>query len=203
MKRIVAVAALLVAVTMPVENVTAGEEGETAGHYRSTKFHWVQDYYGWGPACHYGQPVRVVYDAKNAWTYALKDGHVRASLIQKGRATVYIEDEDGKFTEALDSQPFEVTERFSDRRADVVIRHDREYIWYQVSHNWVSPKLEFYEYDWKIQGVYNLRCRKSGADWSFSWASGGCEGGERDGLPPLLPYPHTSLRKETGKSEVK
>ncbi len=198
MKRFVAVVGVLAmaAIAVTVVGAQGVKEGEEmSGHYRSTRFEGTKDYYGWGPACHFERSVRIVYEAANRWTYIVKDGSVRGSMIQVGTARIYAEDAKGEFTVFLKSKPFEVTERFADRGSDVAIRHDGEYTCYLVSHNWTSPALEVYEYNWEIDGVFELSCRNKGGAWRFRWRSGDCEGGQRDGWPPLPPYPHTRLIK--------
>jgi len=59
-------------------------------------------------------------------------------------------------------------------------------VWYQVSHNPYSVKLEDYYYVWKIPGVYDFRMINRNGAASCSWVSGDCEGGA---WPPHLPHP--------------
>jgi hypothetical protein len=160
----------------------AGGGGPESGHYSYGFFHWEQDYSDWGPACTYGQAVHVVYDATNSWTYVLKDGDVRETLVQSGTARVF--DTAGHL---LDERAFHVTERFFDAGQDVALRHDYgASVWYQVSHDWRNANLEEYQYVWKIPGVFDLRAWNRGGDWGQGWRSGECEG---DGWPPLPPRP--------------
>jgi len=163
----------------------AGDSGTETGHYSSGEFHWVQNYYGWGPACFYGQDVQVIYDATNTWTYVLQKGDVRETLVQNGTAKVF--DLAGTL---LDERAFHVTERFFDAGTDVALRHDYgTSVWYQVSHDWLNANLEEYYYIWQIPGVYDFRAWNRSGDWSYGWASGDCEGGWPDGWPPLPPHP--------------
>ena len=154
------------------------------GHY-SAPWTYTQDYSGWGPACYYGQDVHVVYEATNTWTWVLyKNGDVRETLVQNGVARVY--DMAGNL---LDTRAFHVTERFFDAGGDVAIRH--EYgggaVWYQVSHNPYTDKLEDYYYVWKIPGVYDFRVINRNWSVSWGWVSGDCEGG--GSWPPHPPHP--------------
>lgn len=178
------VLAVLFAFLLPCA-VSAGGDGTEVGHYSHAGFHWEQDYSGWGPACYYGQDVRVVYDATNTWTYVLKGDDVRETLVQNGTAKVY--DMAGNL---LDVRAFHVTERFFDAGTDVAIQHDYgTFVWYEASHNWWNANLEEYFYIWKIPGVYDFRIWNRGGDWSLAWTSGDCEGGWPDGWPPHPPHP--------------
>lgn len=183
MKVFVGVSVVLCAVAVPFMVSAKGNEAEV-GHY-SGAFDWEQDYEGWGPACYYGQPVHVVYEAVNTWTYVVKEGDVRETLVQNGTAKIY--DLDGNL---LDTRPFHVTERFFDAGADVAIKHDYgTSIWYQVSHNWWDSNLEEYEYIWKIPGLYDFHIWSRSGSWSLGWRSGDCEGGFPPGWPPHPPFP--------------
>ena len=163
----------------------AGNAKTETGHYSWGEFHWVQDYDGWGPACYYGQNVRVVYDATNTWTYVLKKGDVQETLVQNGTAKIY--DMDGNL---LDERAFTVTERFFDAGVDVAVRHDYgTSVWYEASNNWWDLNLEEYQYIWAIPGVYDFRCWNRSGDWGYGWTSGDCEGGWPDGWPPIPPHP--------------
>jgi len=175
---------LLTTAFLALPLVAYGKGGvEEQGHYSA---HWThtQNYSGWGPACYYGQDVRVVYEATNTWTWVLyKNGDVREILVQNGVARVY--DMEGSL---LDTRAFHVTERFFDAGGDVAIRH--EYgggaVWYQVSHNPYTDKLEDYYYVWKIPGVYDFRVINRNGAVSWGWVSGDCEDG---GWPPHPPHP--------------
>jgi len=170
----------------------SAEKTAETGHYSWPGFYWVQTYYGWGPACYYGEDVTVIYRATNKWTYVLNNkGDVRETLVQNGTAEIY--DLAGNL---IDTRAFHVTERFFDENADVATRHDYgSSIWYEASNNWWSPDLEDYYYIWKIPGVYDYRCRNRSGDWSYAWKSGDCEDGYPDGWPPRPPHPFSSKPK--------
>ena len=177
---------VLIAVAVLVTPALALAKGSVEkGHYRWAGFHSEQDYAGWGPACYYGQDVRIVYDATNTWTYVAKDGDVRETLVQNGTAQVY--DVGGNL---LDERTFHVTERFFDAGTDVAIRRDYgTNVWYEASHLWWSADLEQYHYAWNIPGVYRFRAWNRYGDWRYGWSSGDCEGGYPDGWPPHPPHP--------------
>ena len=184
MKKLMFLLVVLALLTTPTVAL-AGDGGVETGHYSSGEFHWLQDYYGWGPACYYGQDVHVVYDATNTWTYVLKKGDVRETLIQNGTAKIY--DMSGNL---LDERTFHVTERFFDAGTDVALRHDYgSSVWYQVSHNPYSSNLEEYQYIWKIPGVYDFRVWNRSGNVSWGWISGDCEAG---GWPPHPPHPFSN-----------
>jgi len=139
MKKLMFVLVVLALLATPTVAL-AGDGGSETGHYSWGFFHWVQDYYGWGPACYYRQNVRVIYDATNTWTYTVKEGNVRETLVQNGTAKIY--DMGGNL---LDERAFHVTERFFDAGTDVAIRHDYgTSVWYEASHNWWNSNLEEY-----------------------------------------------------------
>lgn len=188
MKRLltILVASALVVMAVPSVALASNGGGAEVGNYSWDGFHWVQDYYGWGPACYYDQNVQVVYDATNTWTYVLHKGDVRETLVQSGTAKIY--DMGGAL---LDERSFEVMERFFDAGTDVAIRHDYgSSVWYEASHNWWSSNLESYQYIWKIPGVYDFRVWNRSGSISWGWKSGDCEGG--DGWPPKPPHPFNS-----------
>ena len=168
---------------MPV--TLAGNDKTETGHYSDGEFHHEQTYVGWGPACYYGETVKVVYDATNTWTYILKKGDVQETLVQNGTAKIYDMEDN-----LLDERAFTVMERFFDAGTDVAIRHDYgTSVWYQVSHNPYSPDLEEYQYIWKIPGVYDYRVWNRSGDISWALISGDCELGGTDGWPPIPPHP--------------
>jgi len=180
MRKLIVVLAVVALLVIPLTALAKGGGAET-GHY-SSGFTHMQDYYGWGPACYYGQAVHVVYNATNSWTYVLKNGDVRETLVQNGTAKIY--DMTGTL---LDTRSFHVTERFYDAGTDVAIRNDYgSSVWYQVSHNPYSSDLEEYYYIWKIPGVYDFRVWNRSGAISWGWTSGDCEGG---GWPPHPPHP--------------
>ena len=184
MKRWVLVVVLLALLAVPGV-VMAGPGGAETGHF-SSEWDYVQTYNGWGPACYYGEPVRVEYHATNSWTYVLWRGDVRETLVQNGTAKVY-----DLANNLLDEFTFHVTERFFDAGADVAIRHEwGSTVWYQASGGlWTHPDLEEYYYIWKIPGRYDFRARNRGGSWSCGWTSGDCEDGWPDGWPPRPPHP--------------
>ena len=67
----------------------AADMAAESGHYSWGELHWIQDYCGWGPACYYGEDVRIVYDATNVWTYVVKRGLVEPLT---GRIRIHLED---------------------------------------------------------------------------------------------------------------
>jgi len=189
MRRVMVYFITVAMLAMPLVALAEGSGTET-GHYSWGEFHLVQDYYSWGPACYYGQNVRVVYDATNIWTYVLKKGNVTETLVQNGTAKIYEIDTPGNL---LDECAFTVMERFFDEGVDVAIRHDYgTSVWYEASHNWWNANLEEYEYIWKIPGVYDFRCWNRRGDWGYAWTSGDCEVGYPDGWPPQPPHPFNS-----------
>ena len=187
MKKLMFLLVVLALLATPTVALAGGGGAET-GHYSWGEFHWDQSYYGWGPACYYGQDVRVIYDATNTWTYTVKEGNVRETLVQNGIAKIY--DMSGNL---LDERAFHVTERFFDAGTDVALRHDYgSSVWYEASHNWWNSNLEEYDYIWKIPGVYDYRCWNRSGDWGYGWTSGDCEDGYPDGWPPHPPHPFSN-----------
>jgi hypothetical protein len=180
-KKVMFVVVVLVLLAVPAVAL-AGDGGPEVGHYSDGFFQEVYDYSGRGPACYYGQDVRVVYDATNRWTYVLKNGDLRETLVQNGTAKVYDMEDN-----LLDERPFHVTERFFDAGMDVAQTGASPVgtVWYQVSA--FSSDLEEYQYIWKIPGVYDFRIWNRGGEVSWGWTSGDCEGG--DGWPPHPPHP--------------
>ena len=73
------------------------------------EFYWDQSYLGWGPACYYGQDVRVIYNATNTWTYIFKKGDVQETLVQNGTTQIY-----DMYGNLLDERAFTVMERLFD-----------------------------------------------------------------------------------------
>jgi hypothetical protein len=183
MRRTALVLAMVVSLVVPAA-VAAGNGSET-GHYSWDGFEWTQTYSGWGPACFYGQDVTVAYTATNSWTYVLRDGDVRETLVQNGAAAVY--DLDGNL---VDTRPFHVTERFFDAGTDVAIRHDYpDSVWYEASHAWWSADLESYFYIWKIPGVYDFRAWNDGGEYGWEFTPGECGYAAAAGRFPQIPHP--------------
>ena len=150
------------------------------GHY-SSDWYYEQVYSGWGPACCYGEDVKVVYEAVNSWTYVVKGDDVRETLVQNGTASIY----STATGTLLDVRAFHVVERFYDAGGDVAVRHDSgSSVWYQVSQNPYTADLEEYQYIWKIAGVYDFRVWNRGGDISWGWISGDCTGGTWPVHPP-------------------
>jgi len=179
---------LLLAITlMAIPLVGYGKSGVAEQGHHSAPWTYTQDYNDSGPACYYGQPVHVEYEATNTWTWVLcKNGDVRETLVQNGVARIY--DMAGNL---LDTRSFHVTERFFDADGDVAVRH--EYgggvVWYEASGKWYNANLEDYYYIWKIPGVYDFRARNRNGSLSWGWTSGDCEGGWPEGWPPQPPHP--------------
>ena len=185
MKKLMVVMVVLTLLALPSKALAGG--GAETGHYVSGTFHYEEEYaVGHGPACYYGEAIRVVYSATNSWTWVVRNGDVRETLVQNGTAQIY--DSTG---DLLDTRAVHVTERFFDAGTDVAVR--REYgtsVWYQVSHDWKSEDLERYQYIWKIPGVYDFRHWNRSGDWRSAWVSGSCQGSESGGgWPPHPPHP--------------
>ena len=110
------------------------------------EFDYWQDYYGWGPALVYDQPVRIHYLAMNTWVLNMKDNGdgtwtIKQTLTQKGFAYIY----DITGNTLLDTKNFrvvEVTHGTVDYMAD----------WYYV---YTLSYIEKEEYHWIISGVYH------------------------------------------------
>jgi len=159
-------------------SVLAGQGASETGHYSVDAYRWVERYStksSWlaGPACYYGQDVRIIFEASKTWTYVLQKGDVRETMVQTGTAEVY-----DFYGNLIDTRPFHVTERFFDAGADASARCENgSGVSYQVSAWWDIPELERYEYIRKIPGVYEYRAWNRSGDWERGWVSGECQQG--------------------------
>lgn len=201
MKRWTRVLAVVVLLAVP-SSVLAGSGAAETGHYSVDEVCWHESYEitsSWlvGPACYYGQDIVIVFEASKTWTYVVRKGDVRQTMVQNGTAEVY--DMEGNL---IDTRSFHMTERFFDAGGDASQRCDNgSGVSYQVSGWWQLPDLEQYECTRKIPGVYEYRAWNRSGDWEYGWISGECEQGwssedeDEDwsfDWPPRPPHPSSS-----------
>lgn len=160
---------------MPEEQTEMLKHGkglDEKGGGKNALFTWTEIYRdGVGPACFYGQDVRIVFDDATSWKYKIKNGNLKQKLVRRG--TTYIRDMSGNL---IDTRRFKIEEIIVDKNLDVATRvEDPQGTYYSAIDNWTDASLEYFKFTIRIPGVYfwKYENNRKGEILRF-WKSGDC-----------------------------
>ena len=183
---------ILIAVLLSFSAVSpalAAKPTISQGQFKADVDYW-QFYRGWGPACYYGQYVRVHYLGMKHWNWIVsEDGDVHQNLTQNGIAEVYEGDASRNPGNLIDIRPFHCIEKYFDAGGD---NSELRGNMYKASRNrWYSPYMEKYHYLFQINGIYRNECWNKNGNSSWGFSSGTCSSSsDIDGTyPPHPPHP--------------